>query len=131
MSFNGGVMKHVLIVEDDYIISSNIALQLINLGYNITKGIVRGEEVIDSVKKEQYDLILIDINLQNNLDGIEIMTRIRTFSSIPVIYLTTNVTDKTMQERAKETNPVGFISMPFDFDDLKKTMDKCWKSPSG
>ncbi|MEX0773114.1 MAG: response regulator [Balneolales bacterium] len=124
-------MKHILIVDDEYIISWSIGIFFEKLGYKITTGITKGEEIIESVKKEHYDLILIDVKLQKGLDGIEIITRIRTFSSIPVIYLTTNITDKSMHERAKKTNPIGFISKPLDYDELKNTVEQCWKSTSG
>ena len=112
----------ILIVEDEMIIAANISLQLINLGYQITGTIPRGEEVIDHIEQNSPDIILMDINLKGNLDGIEIVHLIQKNNNTPIIYLTANA-DETTFNRAKQTNPYAFISKPFKKIDLQHTIE--------
>lgn len=105
-------ISKILIVEDEMIIAANISLQLTGLGYEITGIIPRGEEVLTHVKQNQPDLILLDINLKGDLDGIEIAELLQKDYKIPIIYLTANA-DEASFNRAKATHPYGFISKPF------------------
>ena len=61
----------ILIVEDEMVIAANISLQLSNLGYEVTGILPRGEEAISHIKIEKPDIILLDIRLKGDLDGIE------------------------------------------------------------
>ena len=112
----------ILIVEDEMIIAANISLQLSNLGYQITGIIPRGEEVIPHIEQHLPDIILMDINLKGDLDGIEIVHLIQKTHHIPVIYLTANADDYTFN-RAKKTNPYAFISKPFKKIDLQHAIE--------
>lgn len=112
----------ILIVEDEMIIAANISLQLSNLGYQITGIIPRGEEVIPHIEQNLPDIILMDINLKGDLDGIEIAYLIQKNHNIPIIYLTANADDYTFN-RAKQTNPYAFISKPFKKIDLQHAIE--------
>ena len=112
----------ILIVEDEMIIAANISLQLTNLGYEVTGIIPRGEEVMEHLNQNSPDIILMDINLKGNLDGIEIASLIQKSYKIPIIFLTAN-TDETHFNRAKTTNPYGFISKPFKKLDLQRAIE--------
>jgi DNA-binding LytR/AlgR family response regulator len=112
----------ILIVEDEMIIAANISLQLNNLGYDVTGIIPRAEEVLSEIRQHIPDIILMDINLKGDLDGIEVVKLIQKEFKIPVIYLTAN-SDKVHFEKAKATNPYAFISKPFKKLDLQRAIE--------
>jgi len=112
----------ILIVEDEMLIGANISLQLNELGYEVTGIVPRGEEALQHIEKNPPDIMLLDINLKGDLDGIETAIAMQKTHDIPVIYLTAN-TDDTHFNRAKETKPFGFISKPFKKLDLQRTIE--------
>lgn len=112
----------ILIVEDEMLIAANIAIQLETLGYEVAGIIPRGEEAIKTVQNEKPDLVLMDINLKGELDGIETATKMQQIAEIPIIYLTANADDAHF-DRAKVTNPYAFISKPFKKLDLQRAIE--------
>lgn len=112
----------ILIVEDEMLIGANISLQLNELGYEVTGIIPRGEEALKHIEDYPPDIMLLDINLKGELDGIETALAMQKTHNIPVIYLTAN-TDDAHFNRAKETKPFGFISKPFKKLDLQRTIE--------
>ncbi|MEX0928281.1 MAG: response regulator [Balneolales bacterium] len=114
-------MKKVLIVEDDRILSFLLSKQLKRLGYEVVGRIASGEEAIDSVKKANPDFLLMDINLEGELDGIDTMARIRSFSDIPFLYLTGN-SDPNTRFRADKTRPVAYLIKPILIKDLSEVL---------
>lgn len=111
----------ILIVEDEMIIAANISLQLTEMGYEVTGIVPRGEEALMHIKSEIPDILLLDINLKGDLDGIETALAMQRSHDIPVIYLTAN-SDNAHFERAKETHPYGFIAKPFKKLDLQRAI---------
>lgn len=112
----------ILIVEDEMLIAANIAIQLETLGYEVVGIIPRGEEAVKVVQNEKPDLVLMDINLKGELDGITTAKKLQQEGQIPIIYLTAN-SDDAHFERAKETNPYAFISKPFKKLDLQRAIE--------
>lgn len=112
----------ILIVEDEMIIAANISLQLTNLGYEVTGIIPRAEEVLPLIREHKPDIVLMDINLKGDLDGIEIAHLIQNEYKLPIIFLTAN-SDEAHFNRAKTTNPYGFISKPFKKLDLQRVIE--------
>ena len=112
----------ILIVEDEMIIGANISLQLSELGYEVTGIVPRGEEALIHMKQNKPDIVLLDIQLKGELDGIETAKRMQLKSDIPIIYLTAN-TDEYHFARAKETSPHAFISKPFKKLDLQHAIE--------
>jgi DNA-binding LytR/AlgR family response regulator len=112
----------ILIVEDEMIIAANISLQLTSLGYEVTGIIPRGEEALLHIEQQQPDIVLLDINLKGNIDGIETAKIMQKSYNIPVIYLTANA-DEAHFNRAKATNPYAFISKPFKKLDLQRAIE--------
>ncbi len=112
----------ILIVEDEMIIGANISLQLSKLGYDVTGIVSRGEEAIAHVKQNRPDIVLMDIQLKGELDGIDTVLRMQQEMNIPVIYLTANA-DGDNFDRAKSTNPYAFISKPFKKLDLQHAIE--------
>ena len=112
----------ILVVEDEMIIAAKISMQLTNLGYEVTGILPRGEDAVVNVKENVVDLVLLDINLKGEIDGIETSKQIHQFSGIPIIYLTANGDEATFN-RAKITKPAGFISKPFRQLDLQRAIE--------
>jgi DNA-binding LytR/AlgR family response regulator len=112
----------ILIVEDEMIIGANISLQLSKLGYDVTGIVSRGEEAISHVKQNRPDIVLMDIQLKGELDGIDTVVKMQQEIDMPVIYLTANADDENF-DRAKSTNPYAFISKPFKKLDLQHAIE--------
>ena len=113
---------NIFIVEDEMIIAANISLQLSKLGYNISGIVPRGEEALVHIKENKPDIVLLDIQLKGELDGIETAELMQKEFDIPIIYLTANVDDAHF-ERAKKTKPHAFISKPFKKLDLQHAIE--------
>ncbi len=111
----------ILIVEDDYIVAKIIEKSLISLGYAIAGLVATGEDAIAKAESEKPDLILMDIRLQGEMDGIEASEKIRERSNIPVIFLTA-FSDQSTFERALVTAPYGYIIKPFSANTLSTTI---------
>ncbi len=112
----------IFIVEDEMVIAANISLQLSELGYEVTGILPRGEEALSHIKIDKPDIILLDISLKGEMDGIETAHEIQKHFKIPIIYLTAN-SDEAHFNRAKETHPYAFISKPFKKLDLQRAIE--------
>ncbi|MCU0286756.1 MAG: response regulator [Acidobacteria bacterium] len=110
--------KKILIVEDEGIIAMGIKNKMANLGYTVTDMAFTGEEAVKKVEEQKPDLVLMDIKLAGKMDGIETAKKIREKFDIPVIYLTA-FSDKETVQRAKITEPYGYIPKPVNEIDLK------------
>lgn len=117
-----GEKVKLLIVEDEMIIAAHISLQLSEMGYEVTGIVPRGEEALVHVKENPPDIILLDINLKGELDGIETARQMQRTRNIPVIYLTANADDAHFN-KAKDTHPYGFIAKPFKKLDLQRAIE--------
>jgi DNA-binding LytR/AlgR family response regulator len=112
----------ILIVEDEMIIGANISLQLTALGYEVSGVIPRGEEALVHIRQNKPNIVLLDIQLKGNMDGVQTAELMQRDFNIPIIYLTAN-TDDANFNRAKATNPHAFISKPFKKLDLKHAIE--------
>ncbi len=114
-------MKRIILVEDDFIIALLLEKQILRMGYQITSIVNDAKDIIERVQNESPDLILMDIKLVGEMDGIEAMMHIRQFSNVPVIYLTGNADNNTIK-RAQATYPIGYLIKPVDMEVLKRTI---------
>lgn len=112
----------ILIVEDEIIIAADISMMLENLGYDVTGIIPRGEDALKSIESTRPDLVLMDIALKGNMNGIETALHILDNYQIPLIFLTANADDDTYN-RAKAAQPYAFIAKPFRQADLSRTVE--------
>lgn len=112
----------IVIVEDEMIIGAKISMYLIELGYEVTGIIPSSEEVLQHLKINDPDIVLLDIQLKGKMDGIELARLLNDEHPIPVVFLTANADDETFQ-RAKETKPFAFLTKPFKKIDLKRTLE--------
>lgn len=115
-------MTRIVVVEDDAIISSDIAETLIRLGYDVSAVAESSEEALQAVSAHQPDVVLMDVQLRGATDGIETVASLRSTSDVPVIYLTAH-TDEATLARAKETAPHGYLAKPFNDRDLRTTIE--------
>ena len=112
----------VLIVEDEMIIAAKISMYLEQLGYSIAGILPRGEEAIVHCRQSPPDILLLDIQLKGELDGIETATALESEGiHIPTIYLTAN-TDANTFERARLTRPHAFLGKPFKKTELHRAI---------
>ena len=108
----------ILIVEDERIIAKYIQNTLRALGYDISAIVSSGEEAIKMAGEVRPDLVLMDIVLKGDMDGIEAAEQIRNLFDIPVVYLTAYANEKLFQ-RAKITEPFGYILKQFEERELQ------------
>ena len=108
----------VLIVEDDSVILIIEKWRLSKLGFDVCGSAGTGAEALDCVAKMRPDIVLMDITLKGDMDGIETASQIKKNFSIPVIFVSSH-TDGEIIARAKAVNPDGFIKKPFDDDSLR------------
>lgn len=111
----------ILIVEDDQVLSLMLGRMVQRIGHKVSGMVTKGEEAIRIIHNTSLDLILMDIMLAGEIDGIDAMKKIRQVSDIPVIYITGN-SDKTTIERAKDTNYVEYLVKPIAFEQLEKAI---------
>lgn len=103
----------ILVVEDEAIVALDIERQLEDLGYSVTGLAASGEEAICQIKETRPDLVLMDIRLRGELDGVQTAEQLSRLFDIPVVYLTAH-TDAETLARAKLTSPYGYIIKPFE-----------------
>lgn len=112
----------ILVVEDESLVAKDIQNMLRSLGYEVIDVVSTGEEAIQLAEATAPDLVLLDIVLKGEVDGIVAAERIWERFSIPVIYLTAYADETTLQ-RAKVTEPFGYILKPFDERELQTTIE--------
>ena len=112
----------ILIVEDEAIVARDIAQQLTLLGYEPVAQTPRGEQALVLAEQLRPDLVLMDIQLAGEMDGIAAAQAIRERLAIPVVFLTAFVGDETL-ERAKVTEPFGYIIKPFHDRELRTVIE--------
>lgn len=107
----------ILIVEDEQIVALDLKRRLTKLGYQITGMAANGNKALALVKREQPNIVLMDIHIQGDADGVEVAAMMQKMHSIPVIYLTAYSEEKTLS-RARETRPYGYLLKPFSDREL-------------
>lgn len=116
------LIHKILIVEDDMIISLVVENMIKKLGHELVGKAASGEDAIELAKEHKPDIILMDIRLKGEMDGIEAVTKIKQHIDTNVIYLTGN-SDKVNYDRAKATECIDLISKPFTIGELTRSLD--------
>jgi CheY-like chemotaxis protein len=112
----------ILVVEDEAVVALDIQSKLEDLGYSVIALIRSGEEAVQCACEMRPDLILMDINLQGEMDGISAAAHIQERNPTPVVYLTANG-DKDTLHRATMTEPLGFIMKPIAEQALRAAIE--------
>ncbi len=114
--------KRILIVEDEFIVSSEIQEYLQLMGHTVAGKAKTGQQAVEKAESLKPDLVLMDIGLKGAMDGVEAAEQIYSRFSIPVIYLTAHA-DVATVKRAKITGPFGYVVKPFDQSDLHSAIE--------
>ena len=108
----------ILVVEDENIIAMDIRYTLRNLGYDVCGVVSSGEESVEKASSMNPDLILMDIKLKGNVDGVSAAQKIQSRQNIPVLYLTAYGDENTLN-RLDKTKPFDYIHKPFEERELQ------------
>ena len=114
-------MTKILVAEDERIVALNLQRRLLKLGYEVPAIATSGEEAVRKTLEIQPDLVLMDIHFEGEIDGVEAAAQIRAASSIPIVFVTAFSDDATLQ-RARATQPFGYLLKPFFERDLHATI---------
>lgn len=117
----------ILVVEDEAIIARDIQATLQRFGYLVPPPVNSCEAAMSSLALHHPDLVLMDINIQGGVDGMETAARIRDSFRTPVIYLT-SYSDRTTMATAKATGASGYILKPFRARDLSVAIEAALKN---
>jgi PAS domain S-box-containing protein len=114
--------RQILIVEDEIIVAENIRSMLRAFGYQVPPPAMSGDEALRRVESAPPDLLLMDIQLGGGMDGVEAAHRIRARHDIPIVYLTAHADEDTVQ-RARNSEPYGYLVKPFSQGELRTTIE--------
>lgn len=112
----------ILVVDDEVVVAEDIRRQLRSLGYSVVGVASSGSDALRLAGEHRPDLVLMDVKLKGDIDGIETARTIHSRYEIPVIYLTAFSDDHTL-ERARTTLPLGYLIKPFVSSDLRATVE--------
>ncbi|HSN92929.1 MAG TPA: response regulator [Anaeromyxobacteraceae bacterium] len=114
--------ERILLVEDEGLVALSLRQKLVDLGYVVPAVAASGEEAIRAAVESRPQLVLMDIRLGGDMDGVAAAARIRESMDVPVVYLTA-YSDQGTLERAKETGPFGYLVKPVDDRELRSTVE--------
>jgi CRP-like cAMP-binding protein/AmiR/NasT family two-component response regulator len=112
------IKPRILVVEDDPIVSTDLEETVRGFGFDVVGVAASGERALELLKQRRPDLVLMDIRIEGPLDGIDTASRVQSEYGVPVIYLTAH-SDTATLERAKITEPYGYVLKPFDEVELR------------
>jgi AmiR/NasT family two-component response regulator len=112
----------ILITEDEAITVSALRRELTEMGYEIAGTAMSAQEAVFAAEEKKPDLVLMDITLADEYDGVIAATAIRGNLGVPVVFLTAHVDDATMQ-RAVQAGPFGYVVKPFTTPELKAAIE--------
>lgn len=114
---NAPLPINLMLVEDERVVAFDLKMQLQSFGYRVGAVVASGEEAVERVAAEAPDLILMDIHLEGEMDGVEAALEIQSRHQVPVIYLTAYAEDDTLK-RALESRPFGYLVKPWNVREL-------------
>jgi signal transduction histidine kinase len=115
------MVARIMIVEDERIVAFNLQQRLLKLGYEVPVVVASGEQALRGIDNERPDVVLMDIHIEGDIDGIETAKRIGVNSHTPIIYLTAHSEELTL-DRARATMPYGYLIKPFSERELHATI---------
>ncbi|WP_322046383.1 PAS domain S-box protein [Paraburkholderia sp. J67] len=112
----------ILIVEDDRVVARDIGQQLVRCGHTVVSSVASGEEALVVAARSPLDLVLMDVRLEGEMDGIDAARRLRETHGLPIVFLTAYADEETVQ-RAAVTEPFGYILKPFEDQQLRTVVE--------
>ena len=114
--------RQILIAEDETVVAMDLRFTLEGFGYTVTDVVSNGRQAVDAALRERPDLVMMDIQLKGDMDGIEAARMLRRDLDVPVIFLTAYGDDSTLQ-RAKSAHPFGFLLKPYQERELHSMVE--------
>lgn len=114
--------SRILIVEDEVLFAEDLQQQVTDLGHQVVATVIAGEEVLQACAETGPDLVLMDIRLHGAMDGITAAEQLRAHFDLPVIYVT-GYADDAVLERARKTEPLGYLVKPLRRLTLRVTLE--------
>lgn len=112
----------ILIVDDEAIFVMSLERALKMAGYNVCESALSGEEALEKVKKENPDLVILDLCLSCDASGVEIAKRIRSISNIPIVFIS-GFQKEEIESEVKEIEEFVYLTKPFDPEELIKAIE--------
>jgi len=112
----------IMIVEDEELIANLLGESVVQCGYEVAGAFADGDSAIKHTFSNEVDVLLMDINLKGDLDGIETAQKIKAIYDLPLIYITGS-TDRNILDRAKITQPDAFLIKPFKIEDVQSNIE--------
>lgn len=119
---NSTPAKTVLVVEDERVVAKDLQHTLVRLGYRVPLTVASAEDAVRAVARECPDLVLMDIRIRGELDGVDAAGILKKRFDVPVVYLTAYADQETVA-RAKTTEPLGYLLKPVKLDELRTTVE--------
>lgn len=124
------IATKILVVEDEPAIGEYLQYMLTNMGYEVSAVVNNYREALEKTRKTNPDLLLVDITLEGEQDGIDLGTEIRASLDRPLIFLTSHA-DRDVLERAKQVKPDGYLTKPFKDQDVQIAIEMALNNFSG
>ena len=112
----------ILIAEDEVIVAQWMKIELEDVGYEVLEYVTTGEKAIESALENKPDIILLDVNLSGEIDGIDAAEKITETLNTPIIFMT-GYNESSIFERAQKINPVAYLEKPIEIYDVKPIID--------
>ena len=114
--------RKVLIAEDEVLFAMDLGQTLKGKGYALCETALRGRKAIEIVEREKPDLVLMDVNLKGEINGIDAAMEIRSRFGIPVIFMT-GYSDENTKKAAMLAQPAGYVTKPLNVEELLALID--------
>ncbi len=115
-------LLRILIVEDEVFLAMGLEMILTKAGYEVCQTVATGEDAVIAVQQESPDVILMDIRLAGDIDGIEAARQIQACSKTPIIFMT-GYSDNAVENRARKLNPLAYCTKPVRIYELQPILD--------
>ena len=115
--------RKILIAEDEFLPAAHLRAVLSRAGHEIVGTVATARDCIDIARAKSPDVILLDIRLAGDLDGIEAARQIREFSKVDIVFMS-GYQEMSFRERAMETGPLAFLIKPVLLKDIEAILDK-------
>lgn len=110
------------VIEDEAVIAETLRMMLENLGYEVPDPALNPKEGLELIRREQPDIVLMDINLNSDIDGIQLAGEVKKLMEVPIVFITSYADGATI-ERAKKVSPAGYLVKPFTMQDIHAAIE--------
>ncbi len=114
--------KRVCLVEDEVILAKSLSLDLGHAGYTVVNTETTGEGAVSFLRRHNVDIVLMDIGLAGDLDGVSAAQQIRTFSAVPIVFMT-GYANRANDPAVAAVQPLGFLAKPISFNRLRRVLE--------